>query len=233
MYLIRYEVKRTVLILLAIMVIMPLHAQHFSYERVDFKKVRSAVAKRKSAFYYPVLFERYRNNDTTLSREEFRYLYYGYTFQDEYRPYAIHDTDSLASNLMMKDNLTREDFSDILGTCREILELHPFSTRTLLTSAIACSRIGNTKEATLYYYKYHSILSSILSSGDGATEQSAWSVILISDEYELIRSLEFIPSGKQKMMAKSLCDFIYVMANDYGIEGFYFDISRPFARGFN
>jgi hypothetical protein len=58
-------------------------------------------------------------------------------------------------------------------------------------------------------------------------------VILISDEYELIRSLEFVPSGKQKMIAKSLCDFIYVTDNEYGIEGFYFDISQPFAKGFN
>ena len=211
---------------------MPLHAQHFSYTPVDFKTVRSAVTSKKSALYYPVLFERYRNNDTTLSHEEFRYLYYGYTFQDEYRPYAVHDADSLVSNLMRKDNPTTEDFSVILGHCREILELHPFSTRILLTSAIACSRMGNTKEATLYYFKYRSILSAILSSGDGATEQSAWSVILISDEVELIRSLEFVPSGKQKMIAKSLCEFIYVMANDYGVEGFYFDISQPFARGF-
>jgi hypothetical protein len=215
------------------MLTMPLHAQHFSYTPVDFKTVRSAVTSKKSVFYYPVLFERYRNNDTTLSHEEFRYLYYGYTFQDEYRPYAVHDADSLVTDLMGKDNPTTEDFSVILGHCREILQLHPFSIRILLTSAIACSRMGNTIEATLYYFKYRSILSAILSSGDGATEQSAWSVILISDEVELIRSLEFVPSGKQKMIAKSLCEFIYVMANDYGVEGFYFDISRPFARGFN
>jgi hypothetical protein len=226
-------VKRTVLILLAILLTMPLHAQHFSYTRVDFKTIQSAVTKKKSAYYYPVLFERYRNNDTTLGREEFRYLYYGYTFQDDYRPYAIHDADSLVSDLMRKDNPAIEDFSVMQAHCREILNLHPFSTRTLLIAAIACSRTGNTKDATLYYFKYNSILSAILSSGDGATEQSAWSVILLSDEVELIRSLDFIPSGKQKMIAKSLCDFIYVMANDYGVEGFYFDISRPFARGFN
>lgn len=212
---------------------MPLHAQHFSYTRVDFNNIRSAVTKKKSAFYYPVLLERYRNNDTTLSPEEFRYLYYGYTFQDEYRPYAVHDADSLVSDLMMKDNPTVEDFSVIQEHCRELLELNPFSTRTLLTAAIACSRMGNTKEATLYYFKYNRILSAILSSGDGATEQSAWSVIFISDEVELIRSLEFVPSGKQKMIAKSLCDFIYVTTNDYGVEGFYFDISQPFSRGFN
>jgi hypothetical protein len=224
--------KRTVLIFLAILVTMPLQSQHFSFTRVDFKNVRSAIAKKRSAFFYPVLFERYRNCDTTLNREEFRHLYYGYTYQEGYRPYAIHDAETVVNDLQMKDSLTMADFSVIYGHCREILELHPFSTRYLLTSAIACSQIGNTEEARIYYYKYHSILSTILSSGDGATEQSAWSVILISDEYEIIRSLGFVPSGKQKMMAKSRCDFIYVIANEYTVEGFYFDISRPFSRGF-
>lgn len=211
---------------------MPLHSQHFSFTRVDFKQVRSAVAKKKSDFYYPVLFERYRNNDTALTREEFRYLYYGFTFRDEYRPYTNHDAEDSVGNLLGKDTLTAADFSLIYRQCREILELHPFSIRYLLTSAITCSQMGKEEEAAMYYYKYRSIVSAILSSGDGATAQSAWSVNLISDEYELIRSLGFAPSGKQKMLAESRCDFISVESNEYSIEGFYFDISRPFARGF-
>jgi hypothetical protein len=225
-------VKRTILILLAILVTLPLHSQHFAYTRVDFKQIRSAVAKKKSALYYPVLFDRYQNNDTTLTREEFRYLYYGFTFQEEYQPYAIHDAEDAVSNRLKKDTLTVADFSIIYSQCREILELHPFRTRFLLVAAVACSQMGNAEEATLYYYKYHSILSAILSSGDGATEQSAWSIAFISDEYELIRLLGFTPSGKQKMLAESRCDFISVESNEYAIEGFYFDISRPFARGF-
>jgi hypothetical protein len=225
-------VRQTILIFLIILGAIPLHSQHFSFSRVDFKNIQSEIAKKKSAFFYPVLFDRYRKNDTTLNHEEFRYLYYGYTFQEDYRPYAIHDAETQVNDLLMKDTLTTEDFLVIQGCCREILKLHPFSTYYLLTTAIACSQAGNTEEARIYYYKYNGIISAILSSGDGATEQSAWSVILISDEVELIRSLGFVPSGKQKMMAQSRCDFISVEANDFAIEGFYFDISRPFSRGF-
>jgi hypothetical protein len=224
--------KRIYLIFPVFLVAVQVQSQHFSFTPVDFKNIRSAIAREKSAFYYPVLFDRYRNNDTTLSREEFRYLYYGFTYQEDYRPYAVHDAESAVNNLLMKDTLTIRDFADICGYCREILELHPFSMHYLLTSAIACTRMERVEEARIYYYKYNSILSTILSSGDGATEPSAWSVILISDEYELIRSLGFNPSGKQKMLAKSRCDFIYVVANEYNIEGFYFDINRPFSRGF-
>ena len=224
--------KRFYLDLLAVLLSLSVNAQHFSYTRVDFRNIRSEVTNKRSVFFYPVLFERYRNNDTTLNREEFRHLYYGYPFQEGYRPYATHDAEIAVSDLLAKDALTEADFSAICRHCREILELHPFSARYLLTSAVACSRTGNAEGARIYYYKYHSVLNAILSSGDGATEQSAWSVILISDEYELIRSLGFNPTGKQKMMAESRCDFIYVADNEYKIGGFYFDISRPFSMGF-
>jgi hypothetical protein len=224
--------KRFLMVLLISSVTAPIWSQHFSFTKVDFKNIRSVTGKKGSALYYPRLFERYSDNDTTLSREEFRYLYYGFTFQEEYRPYAVSDAENRVSALLVKDTLTVEDFSSIYTSYNEILLLHPFSLRYLLASSIACSRLGKEAEARTFYFKYDGILSTILSSGDGATEQSAWSVILLSDEYELIRSLGFNPSGKQKMLSESRCDFIYVSANEYGIEGFYFDISRPFSRGF-
>jgi hypothetical protein len=224
--------NRVYMIFMAMLVTLQLQSQHFSYTRVDFKKVRSAVSKEKSSFFYPVLFERYRNGDTTLNREELRHLYYGFTFREDYQPYTVNEADTAVNNLLIKDTLILEDFSDLYSCCREILELHPFSTHHLLTAAIACNRMGHMEEARMYFYKYNSIISTILASGDGATEQSAWSVILVSDEYELIRALGFNPSGKQKMMAKSRCDYVYLAANEYNVEGFYFDISRPFSRGF-
>lgn len=224
--------NRKYMILAGLAMTVTLYAQQHTFTRVDFDQIRSAVALENTAFYYPTLFERYRDADTTLSIEEFRYLYYGFTFQEQYRPYKKHDGETLVSELMMKDSLTPSDFSEIYRHCTEILPLHPFSTRYLLIMAIACAQLGNSEEARKYYFKYDRIISAILSSGDGATEQSAWSVILISDEYELINALGFQSTGQQKMLSKSLCDFIYVSDNDYGIDGFYFDVSRPFARGF-
>jgi len=210
-----------------------LQAQQHSFVRVNFSEVKSTVASEKSPFYFPVLFKRYQDTDTTLSVEEYRYLYYGYTFQERYQPYKKLEAENIINELLLKDTLTTADFSAIYGHCLEILQWHPFSTRYHLTSAIACTQLGKTEEARKHYYKYDRIISVILSSGDGATEQSAWSVILISDEYELINAIGFQRTGKQKLLSKSLCDFIYVSANDYGLDGFYFDISRPFSRGFN
>jgi hypothetical protein len=225
--------KRFLGILLTGLLTLQLYAQQFQYTKVDFKSIKSLVSSESSLFYYPALFARYQRNDTTLNVEAFRYLYYGFTFQAGYEPYKKTDAETRVNELLSSDTLSSGDFSGIREACLEIIQLHPFSTKYLLALAVACSRLGNTEEARIYYNKYDGLLSAILSSGDGATEQSAWCVILVSDEYEILNALGFHPSGKQKLLSASKCDFIYVTTNEYAIEGFYFDISRPFAKGFN
>ncbi len=204
-------------------------AQQTSFVKVDFNAVQSAIRAEHSPFHYPVLFNRYLNADTTLNLEEFRYLYYGFTFQEAYQPYKRPEEESLIRDLMLKDTLVADNFTALFGYCVTILKHHPFSLQYLLTSAIACSQLGLHEEAKKYYFQYDRILSTILASGDGATPESAWSVILISDEAEIISALGFQRTGRQKMLSENLCDFVYVKGNEYGIDGFYFDISRLFA----
>jgi hypothetical protein len=227
------EMIRSLVFLVFILMSIQIQAQQSLFVQIDFSDIQSTVASENSPFYFPVLFERYRNNDTTMSMEEYRHLYYGYTFQEKYQPSKKLEVESIIEDLLLKDTLTSSDFSLVYDHCMEIVQWHPFSTRYLLTAAIACTRLGKNEEARKYYYQYDRIISAILSSGDGATEKSAWSVILITDEYELIGALGFQRTGKQKMLSKSLCDFVYVTDNEYGIVGFYFDISRPFSKGFN
>jgi hypothetical protein len=226
------KIKPVIFILTATVFTHVIKAQQFTYERVNFKDIRKEVSTEKSAFYYPVLSERYNHNDTTLTKADFRYLYFGYTFQDGYSPYETTDAETIINELQQKDTIVETDLSVMLEKCREVLKIHPFSAHYLLISAVTCQQSGLAEEARNFYFKYQGVISAILSSGDGASEKSAWSVILISDEYEMIHALGFQSTGKQKMLGKSLCDFIYVQANDYNIDGFYFDISSPFTKGF-
>ncbi len=207
-----------------------LNAQQFQFTKVDFAIIKSVITSETSVFYYPVLFGRYQNNDTTITVEESRYLYYGFTFQDQYKPYQRLDAENTVKELLNADTLKPADFRKLYSACKEILHIHPFSVRYLLTMGVACSKLGLSKEAEAYFFKYDRIISAILSSGDGATEGSAWCVIQIPDEYELIRALGFQPTGEQRFLSNSLCDFLFVEENEYNIEGFYFDISKPFSR---
>jgi hypothetical protein len=218
------------LLIPALSITVLLNAQQFQYTKVDFNIIKSVITSETSVFYYPRLYNRYQNNDTTMTVEEFRYLYYGFTFQDQYTPYDRLEAENSVKELLAADTLKADDFRKLYNSCKEILHKHPFSVQYLLTMGVACSKLGLSKEATAYYFKYDRILSAILSSGDGATEESAWCVIQIPDEYELVRALEFEPTGEQRFLSKSLCDFIFVNKNEYDIEGFYFDVSKPFSQ---
>ena len=44
----------------------------------------------QSAFYYPALMMRYNAGDETLTDEDYHYLYYGYAYQDDYKPLATN-----------------------------------------------------------------------------------------------------------------------------------------------
>lgn len=54
----------------------------------DFKKMEQVIADQQSPYYYPVLLKRYKDNDTSLTDNEYYYLYYGFSFQNSYSPYG-------------------------------------------------------------------------------------------------------------------------------------------------
>jgi len=63
----------------------------------------------------------------------------------------------------------------------------------------------------------------ILSSGDGRTEESAFHVISVSHEYDILQVLGFEFGGQQSLTTKD-CDYLAVKENEYDIKGFYFNV---------
>lgn len=56
-------------------------------EKPDFAKIEKETQNPKSEFYYPTLQKLYQRNDTSMSHEQYRNLYLGYFFQEDYDPY--------------------------------------------------------------------------------------------------------------------------------------------------
>ena len=51
---------------------------------VDIDSVRALVSDPKGAYHYPRLLQRFTELDTTLNDLEYRLIYYGFAFQDDY-----------------------------------------------------------------------------------------------------------------------------------------------------
>jgi hypothetical protein len=63
-------------------------AQQEIIGKPNYKKIKKSIQKKSSEFYYPVLMERFKNGDSTMTIDEKRHLYYGFTFEDSYSPYS-------------------------------------------------------------------------------------------------------------------------------------------------
>lgn len=44
-----------------------------------------------SRYYYPKLMGRYEQNETIMNLDDYRHLYYGYLFQEDFNPYRHNE----------------------------------------------------------------------------------------------------------------------------------------------
>jgi hypothetical protein len=195
---------------------------------LKFKKLRKEIQKKKSPFYYPDLYQRYIDLDTSLTTEEFRYLYYGYTYQDEYSPYGIPELrDSLVSYLG-RDELLRPEYEVAARIGRELLTGNPFRLRETFIVAVAYEMAGDAKMSSIYFSYYEKQVDAIMTTGDGLSTNTAFVVIYVQDEYEMMEVLGFKFGGEQYLLNGDF-DMLELEANPYGIDALYFDVSRLFA----
>src|SRR5690242_4415478 len=89
-------------------------SQNHKWESPDYKKIEKDIADKESNLYYPKLLDRYLRSDTTMTLEEKRYVYYGYTFQSGYSPYGSSNYMDSLRPIVRKQNVTRDDYPLIL-----------------------------------------------------------------------------------------------------------------------
>lgn len=190
----------------------------------NYNSLRRIIVDEKSDCYYPKLMQRFLANDTTMTMEQVRSLYYGYTLQKEYKPYYHNTKDSLLFSYARKVNKTAADCDTIIRLTKQSLAVFPLDLYKLNQLAYAYHMTGRNDLAHLYTLKAKQIAAAIFSTGDGRTQMTPWHVISVSDEYELIYLLGLFPVDQR--FVYSDCDFITVAKNRMNIRGFYFNIKR-------
>lgn len=200
-------------------------AQEFA--EPDFRDIKQAITNTKSPNYYPKLLNRYLKNDSTLSLQQYRYLYYGFTLQEDFVPYQS----ATQALLTLRDEMVRATGSDkqnsvstrAVQVANNALADNPFDLLAIGTMAIAQLQRGDTSAYELWNAKQNSLLDVILSSGDGDAPESAFYVINVEHEYEIINRLGLI------VESDSLCndrvEYLRVRENADGERGFFFNFS--------
>lgn len=186
-----------------------------------------------SPYYYTGLMMRYNAGDPTLTDEEYRYLYYGYAYQEAYKPLAANpelDKLLLLASGLDPDAPQRETLEAIVSTGREVLERDPFSPKVLNLMAYAYEALGDREQAEAYSRRMNGVLRTILASGDGLTQKTPRHVLMFDHALDAM-DVEGLAYGKARIVSRTV-EFI-PLVRPYTVEGrkrkgFYFDFGRVY-----
>jgi hypothetical protein len=191
---------------------------------INFEEIKSTIEDSKSDFYYPTLLKRFNKFDSTLTNKEYGMIYYGFSFQDDYlknKP-GYSTLDSLYKG---------DDYKAIIKECNKILKLNPVSLKANEKLGFALYKLGKPQtEWKKYQNRYRALRKVIAYSGNGLSQESAFKVIYVEDEYNMLYSY----FETKKIFEQSLigiCDkFIIEPSDYYKVSEIYFDISRKLLR---
>ena len=212
-------------ILLKLMLPLYLFAQEgeVGYVVPDFEAIEQDVNEPSSHYYYPKLFKRFCEGDTTMTPVELERLYYGFSFQEDFDPYRdVKYNREKATDLYTKEEHTTEELNRIIQNALRVLADFPFELRQMKLLSYAYEKKGDYETSYLWEYKLRQILSVIISSGDGLSPESAWYVISSIHPYDVIYCYGYTPSDY--IFVEPMYDFIEV---ENGLaDGYYFNVSR-------
>lgn len=160
-------------------------------ERPDLDKIKRETLDPKSKFYFPRLFARFEKNDTVMTNEEYRYLYLGYMFQEDYDPYRESLYDSKTADLKQKTKHTRQEQDTLIKYAELSLYDNPFDLRHMSFLVHALKEQQKNYRAKFWEYRLENLLAAIKSTGTGEDVENAWYVIYPAHEYDMAQLLGY------------------------------------------
>ncbi len=199
-------------------------------EKPDMELIKQMTLDPKSEFYFPKLMAKYNRNDTTMTQEEYRNLYLGYIFQEDYDPYRTSPYSGVTDELREKKTHSKEEIDTIKKYAELTLRDNPFDLRQMSFLVHVLKERRKDMSAKIWEYRLEHLLGAIKSTGTGEDMENAFYVIYPMHEYDLIQLLgyeatdvDFIEPGY---------DYLTVRPSEEGAKrlrdkvqpGFYFNV---------
>ncbi len=197
-------------------------------QKPDYNEIERLTKTATSPYYYSKLLQRYNGDDTTLTSEDFRMLYFGYFFQDAYDAYHGNNYKDSVKKLMDKGNLSEPERKKIILFAQEDLKNNPFHLNDLNILYIQYVALGDKTNIAVTRFKFKSLIQSILSTGDGSSKETAFHVLSVSDEYTFLSAMGLKYKGHETDN-ETKTDYLTVEENNSGVLGVFFDVSQIFA----
>jgi hypothetical protein len=198
-------------------------AQENIYKIPDYQAIEKAIQDKNSTYYYPKLMERLVSNDTLLTHDEYRHLYFGYVFQPKYNAFWRSPDEKKLNEYYGKEKLETKDYDEITKLINHSLTDFPFDLKQLNFLGYIYHLKGDDVLAQKTSIKFQSIINAILSSGDGKQCETGFHVILVEHEYILLNVFELQTNG-QSLVGN--CDYLKFEKGKYKVDGIFFNIQK-------
>ncbi|MDD2961070.1 MAG: DUF4919 domain-containing protein [Muribaculaceae bacterium] len=214
----------SILFILVSLVSFTLTAQKITVAKPDFSKIKEDTFNPESNYYFPKLLTLYQSNDTVMKVEDYRHLYFGYMFQDDYNPYRKSKYSDIIEPLYYKNKHTVAESDTIMKYAELSLADNPFDLLQMNYYIIALKEKRKNARASIWQYRLNHLVEAIISSGNG-TEEQPWYVISPAHEYNLLNFMDLVATGHESVDGN--IDYIKVnKKNAKTPAGYYFDVSR-------
>lgn len=199
-------------------------------DKPDLEEIRVATLDPRNKNYFPKLMAKYLQNDTTMTPEEYRYLYLGYMFQEDYDPYRTSPYSEVTEELRSKREHTRAEADTIKKYAELALRDNPFDLRQMSFLVHVLKERRKDMSAKIWEYRLEHLLGAIKSTGTGEDEENAWFVIYPMHEYDMVQLLgyeavdiDYIEPGYDHLLVEP--DGTVKHRNP--AKGFYFNVQVP------
>ena len=193
------------------------------FNRPDYEKIKTLTQDKSSKFEYSDLLSRLESYDTTLTAEEYSYLYYGYIFTKEYEPYGRSKQEEKLLKYYQSSDIDKNDYDKIIELCNLSIKENPFDLRQMNFLAYIYHKKGNEEMARKVSRRFFNTTGAILTSGDGKTCSSAFHIISVTHEYAVLNMFEF---RFKKQSLRDMCDYLELEENKQNVKGIYFNVEQ-------
>lgn len=96
-------------------------------EKPNFTKIANETRDPKSEMYFPKLMKIYNRNDTSMTHEQYRNLYLGYLFQEDYDPYRTSPYNITADSILTIANVDKQRLVSATDSLNKLIKANKIS----------------------------------------------------------------------------------------------------------
>lgn len=189
----------------------------------DYNLIEKNINDKNSDLYYKKILKKYKNFDTTMTQNEMHHLYYGSVFQDNFNSYTREVKTMELNKLLNKQNHNKEELLEILDQSKKVLEKEKFNLEIFNNLLYVYDQLKDTNSFLQTQHILILLYSTLVESGDGLSCETAFHVLYIYNEYNLLLFLNFRPAS-QALVGN--CDVLSLQENEFNINKLYYNITR-------